>query len=80
MNQWEVNHPEDLKRIISVYEGIQKGFNEEQKRKGSNKKVSIADLIVLGRCAAIEEAAKKAGLNIKVPFMPGRVDAVQELK
>jgi len=78
MNQWEVNHPEDLKRIISVYEKIQKEFNEEQKEKGSRKRVSIADLIVLGGCAAIEKAISNAGMDIKVPFTPGRVDAGQE--
>jgi len=73
MNRWEVNHPEDLKKITSVYEKIQRKFNE-----ASNKKVSIADLIVLGGCVAIEEASKKAGFDIKVPFIPGRVDAEQE--
>ena len=78
LNQWEVNHPDDLKKIISVYEKIQRGFNEEHQKQGSNKKVSIADLIVLGGCAAIEAAAKKAGFNVKVPFTPGRVDATQE--
>jgi catalase-peroxidase len=78
MNQWEVNHPEDLKRIIEVYERIQKEFNEEQEKKGSNKRVSIADLIVLGGCAAIERATSKAGINVKVPFTPGRVDATQD--
>ncbi len=72
---WEVNHPEDLKKILSVYEKIQKEFNDKQK---SNKKVSIADLIVLGGCAAIEYAASKAGFNVTIPFTPGRVDALQE--
>ena len=76
MNQWEVNHPEDLKKIISFYEKIQKEFNEESKESG--KKVSIADLIVLGGCAAIEKAAMNAGMDIKVPFTPGRVDATQD--
>ncbi|MCX7871467.1 MAG: catalase/peroxidase HPI [bacterium] len=75
LNQYEVNHPNDLKRILTIYENIQAEFNNEQKQKGTNKKVSIADLIVLGGCAAIEEAAKNAGFNIKVPFIPGRVDA-----
>ena len=78
MNQWEVNHPEDLKRIISVYEEVQREFNDEQERRGSKKRVSIADLIVLGGCAAIEEAARRAGLDVKVPFTPGRVDAKQD--
>lgn len=78
INQWEVNHPEDLQKIIPVYEQIQKEFNEEQKKKGSNKRISIADLIILGGCAAIESAAKKAGVEVKVPFIPGRVDATEE--
>jgi len=79
MNQWEVNHPEDLKKVVGVYERIQKEFNDEQKNRGSNKRVSIADLIVLGGCAAIEAAARKAGFNVKVPFIPGRVDATQDM-
>jgi len=71
---WEVNHPNELSKIIGVYEKIQKEFNDKSK----NKKVSLADLIVLGGCGAIEEAAKKAGFNVSVPFTPGRVDALQE--
>lgn len=71
---WEVNHPNELSKIIGVYEKIQKEFNDKSK----NKKVSLADLIVLGGCGAIEEAAKKAGFNVSVPFAPGRVDALQE--
>ncbi len=78
MNEWEVNHPEDLKKIVNVYEKIQKEFNQEQESKGSEKKVSIADLIVLGGCAAVEKAAKDAGVDVKVPFTAGRVDATQE--
>lgn len=78
MNQWEVNHPHKLKNIISVYEKIQSNFNEEQLKIGSNKQVSIADLIVLGGCAAVEEGIKKAGFHLEVPFVPGRVDAQQE--
>ncbi len=78
MNEWEVNNPEDLKKIIRMYEKIQHEFNEEQEKKGSNKRISIADLIILGGCAAIEKAAKKAGFNVKVPFTPGRVDATQD--
>jgi len=74
-NQWEVNHPQDLAKILAVYEGIQKRFNETQR---TRKRVSLADLIVLGGCAAIEAAAKKAGMGITVPFTPGRVDASQE--
>lgn len=78
MNKWEVNHPEDLKKILSVYEKIQEEFNESQKQKGNKKRISIADLIVLGGCTAIEVAAKKAGYDIEVPFVPGRVDARQD--
>lgn len=70
---WEVNHPAELIKILGIYEKIQKEFNARSK----NKKVSIADLIVLGGCTAIEEAAKKAGFNVQVPFTPGRVDALQ---
>lgn len=77
MNQWQVNHPSDLKKIIGIYEEIQRQFNEKQKNK-SDKKVSIADLIVLGGCAAVELAAKDAGVDVRVPFVPGRVDASQD--
>jgi catalase-peroxidase len=72
---WEVNHPEDLTKILSIYEKIQQEFNSKQKK---DKKVSIADLIVLGGCSAIEFSAKKAGFNRSVPFTPGRLDALQE--
>lgn len=72
---WEVNHPEELAKILNVYQKIQKEFNDASK---NGKKVSIADLIVLGGCAAIEDAAKKAGYDVKVPFSPGRVDAGEE--
>lgn len=75
MNSWALNHPEDLKKIIAVYEKIQSEFNNVQK---NGKRVSIADLIVLGGCAAIEQAAERAGFKITVPFIPGRVDALQE--
>ncbi|RLA84947.1 MAG: catalase/peroxidase HPI [Deltaproteobacteria bacterium] len=78
MNQWEVNHPEDLKKVIGVYEKIQREFNEKQKDAGSGKGVSLADLIVLGGCAAIERAAREAGFDLRVPFIPGRVDATQD--
>ncbi len=71
---WEVNHPGELAKILSVYEKVQQEFNTKQ----SKKKVSLADLIVLGGCGAIELAAKKAGFEINVPFIPGRVDALQE--
>ncbi len=72
---WEVNQPEKLARILEVLEKIQAEFNHSQR---SNKKVSIADLIVLGGCAGIETAAKNGGINITVPFSPGRTDASQE--
>ena len=72
---WDVNQPEKLAKVLAALEGIQKEFNAAQKGK---KRVSLADLIVLGGCAAIEEAAKKAGHSVEVPFTPGRVDATQE--
>jgi catalase-peroxidase len=78
LNQWAVNHPDELKDIIATYEKIQQEFNQEQEKKGSRKRVSLADLIVLGGCAALEAAAQKAGFNVQVPFTPGRVDASQE--
>ena len=71
---WEVNQPTKLATVISALEKIQTEFNNEQ----SGKKVSLADLIVLGGCAAIEKAARKAGYRVKVPFKPGRADATQE--
>jgi catalase-peroxidase len=72
---WEVNQPAQLAMVLKKLAAIQKAFNGT---KGSGKKVSLADLIVLGGCAAVEQAAKKAGHKISVPFKPGRVDAVQE--
>jgi catalase-peroxidase len=72
---WEVNQPPKLKKILQTLEGIQKEFNSTQ---SGGKKVSLADLIVLGGCAAVEQAAKKAGHDITVPFTPGRTDASQE--
>lgn len=72
--EWEVNHPAQLAKVLAVYEGIQREFNAQ----AGSKKVSISDLIVLGGCVAVEEAARKAGFEIKVPFVPGRVDATQE--
>jgi catalase-peroxidase len=70
---WEVNQPAQLAKVLDALEGIQKTFNA----KARGKKVSMADLIVLGGCAGIEKAAKNAGLDIKVPFTPGRTDASQ---
>ena len=70
---WESNNPEQLKKIIQIYKDIQLSFNKK-----SNSKISIADLIVLGGCVAIEDASIKAGKPITVPFVPGRTDALQE--
>jgi catalase-peroxidase len=72
---WEVNQPADLAKVLQKLEAIQKDFNGAQ---SGAKKVSLADLIVLGGCAAVEAAAKKAGHDVKVPFSPGRMDASQE--
>ncbi len=72
---WKVNQPDKLAAILRKLEAIQKAFNDAQT---SRKKVSLADLIVLGGCAAIEAAAKRAGHNVTVPFRPGRTDASQE--
>lgn len=73
---WEANQPELLSKVIKVLEKIQSEFNNKQK---DGKKVSLADLIVLGGCAAVESAAKAAGYNLEVPFTPGRTDASQEV-
>ncbi len=72
---WEVNEPEKLKKILGTLEKIQDEFNRAQ---SGGKKVSLADLIVLGGCAGIEQAAKNAGYEIAVPFIPGRADATRE--
>jgi catalase-peroxidase len=72
---WEVNQPAQLAEVLKKLEAIQKAFNAAQSGK---KRVSLADLIVLGGCAAIEKAAKSAGHDVKVPFTPGRADASQE--
>src|SRR5271168_3494 len=72
---WEVNQPAELAKVLPALEKIQKDFNSSQ---SGGKKVSLADVIVLGGCAAVEEAAKKAGYDVKVPFVPGRTDASQE--
>ena len=73
---WDVNNPGQLANVLSVLEAIQKEFNDAQP---GSKRVSIADLIVLGGCAAVEKAAKDAGFEIFVPFTPGRTDASQEM-
>ncbi|MEX2475388.1 catalase/peroxidase HPI [Marinobacter sp.] len=72
---WEVNQPEQLAKVLKTLEGIQSDFNGAQ---SGNKKVSLADLIVLGGSAAVEKAAKDAGHNVDVPFTPGRTDATEE--
>ncbi len=72
---WEVNQPAQLTKVLQKLEAIQKEFNGSQ---SGGKKVSLADLIVLGGCAAIEKAANDGGHNVKVPFTPGRMDASQE--
>ena len=72
---WEVNQPEQLAKVLETLAGIQQAFNESQ---SGNKRVSLADLIVLGGNAAIEQAAKQAGHEVTVPFHPGRTDASQE--
>jgi catalase-peroxidase len=73
---WEVNQPAEVAKVVRALEKIQKDFNTGQSGK---KKVSLADLIVLGGCAAVEAAAKKAGHDVQVPFAPGRTDASQEM-
>src|SRR6202050_4846081 len=75
---WDVSQPAELAKVLGKLEGIQKEFNSSQSNGNKGKKVSLADLIVLGGCAAVEEAAKKAGHDVKVPFSPGRTDASQE--
>jgi catalase-peroxidase len=72
---WDVNQPAQLREVLQTLEAIQRDFNASQ---SGGKKVSLADLIVLGGCAAIERAAKGAGHDVKVPFTPGRMDASQE--
>jgi len=72
---WAANDPADLEKTLATLEGVQKKFNDGP----SGKKVSLADVIVLGGAAAIEDAAKKGGVEVKVPFTPGRTDATQEM-
>jgi catalase-peroxidase len=72
---WEVNEPEQLAKVLATYEGIEEAFNAAA---GGGKKVSLADLIVLGGCVGVEQAAKAAGHAVTVPFSPGRTDASQE--
>jgi catalase-peroxidase len=72
---WAVNQPDQLQKVLTTLEDIQSEFNKAQ---SNGKKVSLADLIVLAGCAGVEQAAKNAGFNITVPFIPGRMDASQE--
>lgn len=72
---WEVNNPTQLAKVLEALEGIQTPFNKAQ---SGGKQLSLADLIVLGGCAAVEKAAKDAGFHVTVPFTPGRADALQE--
>lgn len=74
---WAVNNPAQLQRVLSELEKIQSAFNDAHS--GQNKKISIADLIVLAGCAGVENAAKDAGHDVRVPFTPGRTDATQEM-
>jgi catalase-peroxidase len=74
-NNWAVNQPTQLKKVLKALEKIQGAYNKANDK----KQISLADLIVLGGCAAVEEAAHKAGHKIKVPFTPGRTDATQEM-
>jgi catalase-peroxidase len=76
---WEVNQPAELAKVLPKLEAIQKEFNNSQSNGNKGKKVSLADLMVLGGCAAVEEAAKRAGHGVKIPFLPGRTDASQEM-
>jgi catalase-peroxidase len=72
---WPVNQPDQLKSVLETLEGIQQAFNDAQ---SGDKRVSLADLIVLGGCAAVEQAARDAGYDVEVPFTPGRTDALAE--
>jgi catalase-peroxidase len=75
---WEVNNPPELAKVLHALEGIQKEFNNAQTNGNKGKKVSLADLIVLAGDSAIEKAAKDAGIDVKISFTPGRMDASQE--
>ncbi|EKF85272.1 catalase/peroxidase HPI [Methanobacterium formicicum] len=72
---WEVNQPDQLEKVLKTLEGIQSKFNQSQ---SGNKKISLADLIVLAGCAGVEQAARNAGYEVTVPFTPGRMDALEE--
>src|SRR6476620_6862073 len=72
---WEVNDPGELAKVLQTLEGVQQDFNSSQ---SGGTAVSLADVIVLGGCAAVEQAAKNAGHDVTVPFAPGRTDASQD--
>ena len=72
---WEVNEPEQLAKALDALRKVQEAFNDAQT---GGKRISLADLIVLGGCAAVEHAAKNGGVELEVPFAPGRTDATQE--
>jgi catalase-peroxidase len=74
-NDWDANDPEELRGVLATLEGIQQNFNRSAR---GNKRISMADLIVLGGAAAIEQAAGRAGIDVEVPFVPGRNDATQD--
>jgi catalase-peroxidase len=77
--EWEVNQPAELAQVLKTLEGIQAEFNKSaNSAESGGKKISLADLIMLGGCAAVEAAARKAGQDVTVPFTPGRMDASQE--
>jgi catalase-peroxidase len=79
MKDWDVNQPAKLAKVLKTLEGIQADFNKKASvGKAGGKKVSLADLIVLAGCAGVEQAAAKAGVSVKVPFKPGRMDARQD--
>ncbi|MGP3736194.1 catalase/peroxidase HPI [Streptomyces sp. GDS52] len=75
---WEVNAPDTLAQVLRTLEGVQESFNDSQASRAGDKKISLADLIVLGGAAAVEQAARTAGHDVRVPFTPGRTDATQE--
>lgn len=77
-NAWEVNNPSELSQVLSLLEQVQAQFNTAPSRRNDGKLVSLADVIVLGGCAAIEKAAENAGHHVTVPFIPGRTDATQD--
>ena len=78
-NGWEVNEPEQLAGALSTLEDVKRSFDDAEAEKGSGKKISLADLVVLAGCAAVERAARDGGHEVTVPFTPGRTDATPEM-